>query len=326
MTDPTLLWRVLTVEDAGAAAELRKAGEAVDDMGESYSAQDFIDDLSSSGIDAERGIVGAFADGRLVASCLVHARTAADPVHEMFLWGVVHPEFRGRGIGAELLAWADKAAPEISELRFPGAPVKLQAPAFDKMADHRALLEAHGYRAEHYDFGMLRRISADEAEQAPARPAGFTVVPFGSDVAEEFRITHNEAFVPDHPGSTFVPPEVFAERTGTESFRPELTFGLRDTESGTLAGYILCYYYDADTEATGLHDVYINYIGTRREFRGRGVAGALIGTVVHAAAGLGYDTASLGVLAENPTGALGIYQRLGFEVQRTFITYAKALG
>jgi ribosomal protein S18 acetylase RimI-like enzyme len=326
MTDPSLVWRVLTVEDAEAAAGLRAACEAVDDMGESYSAEDFVDDLTSSSIDTELGTFGAFADGRLVAMAALHARTAADPVHEMFLWGAVHPDFRGRGIGARLLAWGDETAPVISGQRFPGVPVKLQSPAFDKMAEHRALLEEHGYHAEHYDFGMQRRISADEADRAPALPEGFAVVPFGPDVAEEFRVTHNEAFVPDHPGSTFLPPEVFAERIGSASFRADLTFGLRHVDSGALAGYLLCYYYDADTKATGLRDVYINYLGTRREFRGQGVAGGLIATVVHAGAGQGFDTVSLGVLAENPTGALNVYRRAGFEVQRTFITYVKHLG
>lgn len=326
MIDPSPVWRVLTVADADAAAELRVAGEAVDDMGESYSAEEFVEDLSASAIDPKHGVVGAFAEGRMVAMGVLHARTAADPVHEMFFWGTVHPEFRGRGIGAGLMAWADEAAPQISELRFPGAPLKVLAPAYDKMPDHLALLESHGYRPERYEFGMLRRISPDEREQAPALPEGFTLVPFGPGVAEEFRVAHNEAFVPDHPGSTFVPPEVFAERTGGSSFRADLTFGLRHNDSGALAGYAMCHYYDADTKATGLRDVYINYLGTRREFRGRGVGGALIGTVVHEAAKQDFDTVSLGVLADNPSGALSVYQKAGFEARRTFITYAKSLG
>jgi ribosomal protein S18 acetylase RimI-like enzyme len=326
MIAPKLLWRVLTLADAEAAVELRIAGEAVDDLGESYSTQEFAEDISASGIDPERGTVGAFAEGRMLAMGALQARTAADPVHEMFLWGTVHPEFRGRGIGAGLVAWADEAAPQISELRFPGAPVKVMAPAFEKMPDHRALLESHGYRPERYEFGMQRRISPDEKDETAALPAGFTLVLFGPQVAEEFRVAHNEAFVPDHPGSTFVPPEVFAERIGSTAFRTDLTFGLRHNDSGALAGYVMSYYYDADTEATGLRDVYINYLCTRREFRGRGVGGALIGTVVHEAAGQGFDTVSLEVLADNPSGALSVYRRAGFEARRTFIMYAKSVG
>jgi ribosomal protein S18 acetylase RimI-like enzyme len=323
--DPHLEWRPLAPRDAEAAAELRIAAEAVDDMGESYSIEDFLDDIASSSIDPERGSVGAFADGRLVGLGLLHARTAADPAHEMFLWATVHPRWRGRGIGAGLLEWAERSAPEISELRFPGAPLTLQTPVYEKMPEHRALVESFGYQAEHYDFGMLRRIAPDEAKSAPTLPEGFALVPFGPASAEEIRVTHNEAFVPDHPGTTVATPEVFAERTGSNGFRPDFSFGLRDETSGVLAGYVLSYYYEADTEATGLRDVYLDYIGTRREFRRRGVAGALIATVLHAAAEQGFDTASLGVLAQNPSGALGVYRRAGFEVRRTFIMYRKRL-
>ena len=39
----------------------------------------------------------------------------------------------------------------------------------------------------------------------------------------------------------------------------------------------------------------------------------------------GFDTASLGVDSQNPTGALGIYERTGFTVRRTWINYAREL-
>ncbi|MBR7836699.1 GNAT family N-acetyltransferase [Actinospica durhamensis] len=325
MEDPELEWRPLTSADAEACAALRTAAEAVDDLGESYSAEDFLDDLATSGLDAERGTLGVFEDGRMVAMGAVHARTAADPVHAMFFWATVHPDRRGRGIGAGVLAWAERAAREISALRYPGAPLRLQSPAYDAMPDHCALLESFDYRVDHYDLGMVRPISPAEADAPPQLPAGFELVPFGSEVAEEFRVTHNEAFVPDHPGTTVVPPEVFAERTGNSAFRADFTFGLRETASSALAGYVLAYHYEADTQATGRRDVYINYLATRREFRGRGVAAALIGAVLHAAAGQGFDTASLEVLAEHPTGALSLYQRLGFEARRTFAVYVKDL-
>jgi ribosomal protein S18 acetylase RimI-like enzyme len=38
------------------------------------------------------------------------------------------------------------------------------------------------------------------------------------------------------------------------------------------------------------------------------------------------DEAMLGVDAENPTGALGLYQSLGFEVNQPSITYRRSLG
>jgi ribosomal protein S18 acetylase RimI-like enzyme len=60
--------------------------------------------------------------------------------------------------------------------------------------------------------------------------------------------------------------------------------------------------------------VWINSVGTRRAWRGRGVATALLQEVLHAAAGAedGLERAILGVDAENPTGALRVYRALGF--------------
>jgi mycothiol synthase len=39
----------------------------------------------------------------------------------------------------------------------------------------------------------------------------------------------------------------------------------------------------------------------------------------------GMDTASLGVDTENPTGAVGIYERVGFVVNRRFVRLRRAV-
>jgi mycothiol synthase len=322
-----LAWRPLTEDDAAAAAATTMAAEVVDDLGESYSAEDFAEVLTRSSVDRERGSVGVFAaDGRLAAFGLLYARTAADPVHEMHFWGIVRPDFRRRGIGAGVTERMLAAAPVISQARFPGAPVAVTAIALDRAAGPIALLESAGFEADHYEFGMLR-VLGDADRAAPAEiPAGYALVPFGPEVSEEVRITHNQAFVPDHPGATVATEQAWAERVETVSFRRDLSFGLRHEASGQMAGYVLVNYYEADTEMTGLRDAYVNYLGTRREHRRRGVGSALLSAVLRAAARDGMDTASLGVQAENPSGALGTYKHAGFEVRRTFVSYRKPLG
>jgi ribosomal protein S18 acetylase RimI-like enzyme len=45
--------------------------------------------------------------------------------------------------------------------------------------------------------------------------------------------------------------------------------------------------------------------------------------VLQGAAGQGYATASLTVDAENPTGALGVYDRAGFRLHRREVTYVR---
>lgn len=309
------VWRTLTRDDAAAIAELNEAAQVVDRVDEHESAEDVAEEFDSPAVDAQDGSRGAFVDGRLVAAGIVYARTAADPVHGMFFWGQVHPGFRRRGLGTALVTWALGAGKRITERLFPGAPCELRAPAHDSLAGNLALFRSQGFTADRYEFMMELPLAGREGKTQV--PDGFTLITFDPELSEEFRETHNTAFVPDHPGSTVQTAESWPHVVGIglASFVPELSFGLRDAATGTLAGYVLSRYYGADLATPGRRDLYLNYIGTRREYRGRGVASALIGAAADGAAARGFDSASLGVYADNPSGALGVYKRAGFVVR-----------
>jgi ribosomal protein S18 acetylase RimI-like enzyme len=79
--------------------------------------------------------------------------------------------------------------------------------------------------------------------------------------------------------------------------------------------YVQTNEYDAYFEATGRREAYVGKVGTRRESRGRGLASILLQHCMKAYQQAGYDEASLDVDSENPTGALGVYKRAGFEVE-----------
>jgi ribosomal protein S18 acetylase RimI-like enzyme len=92
-----------------------------------------------------------------------------------------------------------------------------------------------------------------------------------------------------------------------------------------VAGFLLTKEFEADTTATGIREAYVDTIGTRAAWRGRGIATALL---VHALTHYpqhGYRRASLDVDADNPSGALGLYQRHGFEVTQRRTVYAKPI-
>jgi ribosomal protein S18 acetylase RimI-like enzyme len=318
------VWRTLTRDDAAALAELSAAAEAVDQVGDHESAQDIAEEFESPALDAQDGTCGAFVGGRLAAAGTVYARTSADPVHRMFFWGRVHPDFRRRGLGTAVVDWALGAGTRITERRFPGAPCELLADALDTSAGNNALFKSRGFTIERYEFTMEIRLAERESGKTHV-PDGFTLLTYDDALSEEYRETHNSAFVPDHPGSTIQTVESWPHviGTGTSSFEQELSFGLRDSKTGTLAGYLFSRCYEATTAATGRRDLYLNYIGTRREYRKRGVASTLINAAVDGAAARGFDTASLHVYADNPSGALGVYQRLGFSARQKLNIYKR---
>jgi ribosomal protein S18 acetylase RimI-like enzyme len=58
----------------------------------------------------------------------------------------------------------------------------------------------------------------------------------------------------------------------------------------------------------------------------RGLARALIARSLHLLAAEGLDTAALGVDADNPSGALGLYESFGFAVAERGAAWRKPMG
>ena len=83
--------------------------------------------------------------------------------------------------------------------------------------------------------------------------------------------------------------------------------------------------YEAYHKRTGRRDLHIALVGTRAAGRKRGIATALLMTAMSAARADGYDQASLGVDADSLTGAVRLYERVGFTVDQTWIAYRKRL-
>ncbi len=95
------------------------------------------------------------------------------------------------------------------------------------------------------------------------------------------------------------------------TFRPGVSFLLRDVANGAAAGMLLTKYWEADTAATRVRDAHFILIGTLRDYRKRGVASALIGHALRAAADQDYDRASLRGLSRRVPGASGFMRRPG---------------
>jgi ribosomal protein S18 acetylase RimI-like enzyme len=185
-----------------------------------------------------------------------------------------------------------------------------------------ALVAGAGFEPARFFFSMERELSQPVPDVAS--PGGVRVLPFGPEWSEATRLAHNEAFL-DHWGSRPRDEEDWRTWvTGSRMFRPSRSWLAVDGDE--VAAYVLGYEFAADTAATGVRDLHIGQVGTRRSYRGRGLARALLARTLAAGRQAGYGSASLGVDADNPTGALGLYERLGFTVRRKYVTYVKEIS
>ncbi len=318
--DGELAWRPMEPKDAGDWAVLLAAIRAVDRDWAYFTEQDLLEDFGDPDRDFARGSVAVYDGTTMVGYDVLAARSAADPVHEMEHQGGVHPAYRDRGLGGQLLGWAETAAVPLHRERHPGQPLALHGECVSGNAGAVALFAAHGYRPVRWFHAMVRDRSA--ALPGDPVPAGVEIVGYTPRHSRDARLIFNEAFR-DHWGWTEATVESWEHFIGSRAFRPAFSFlaCAGDEPLGLLIGHE----YDAYNEAAGTRDLYVAVVGTRRAGRRRGIASALLARALTEARAAGFGSASLGVDADSPTGALGLYERAGFTVEHTTITQAKPL-
>jgi mycothiol synthase len=320
MSDEAFGWRPIEPGDAGAWARLLAAIQAADQSWDFFSEQDVREEFADPRMDFPRGSMAVFDGDAMIGYGTLMVRDAADPVHEMHTSGGVHPDGRRRGLGRRLLEWAEQAAVPLHQSRYPDRPLSLCGACMENSAGARALYATRGYEPVRWFHGMIRDLSAE----VPAVPLadGVEIVPFTLERSEQVRLIRNEAFQ-DHRGSTETSAEAWAHHIDTSALRPVFSFLAYDR--GTPAGFVLSHEYDAYRAATGIKELYIALVGTRRAARKRGLASALMTRALTDAQAAGFAAASLGVDADSPTGAVGLYRRLGFTVENTSVTLCKPL-
>jgi mycothiol synthase len=312
--------RSLASGDARDWVALLTAIQDADGSDEYYSEQDAQEFFGQPDRDFASGSV-AFHDGRtLVGYGVLTSRTEADPVHYMRYEGGVHPSYRGRGLGGELLDWAEQAAVPLHNDSHPGRPLSLSSGCLSSNAGAVALHERRGYQPVRWFHSMVRDLSAAIAEAVV--PAGVQIAGYQPEMAEHARLVRNESFR-DHWGSTETPAQIWAYFLASDAFRPGFSF-LAYKGSEPL-GMLLSYEYQAYNAKTGHRNLHIALVGTRAAGRKRGIATALLVTAMSAARADGYDQASLGVDADSLTGAVRLYEQVGFTVARTWTSYRKRL-
>ena len=313
--------RPLAPGDAGDWAALLTAIQHADKSDDYPSEQDLQEAFGQPDQDFARGSMAIYDGRTMVGYGVLTCRSVAEPVHNMRHEGGVHPSYRGRGFGGELLDWAEQTAVPLHDERFPGRPLSLSSGCLSRNADAVALHEQRGYQPVRWFHSMTRDLSA--AIPAAMIPAGVEISGYAPERAEHALLVRNESFR-DHWESTETSTQSWARFLASPAFRPGLSF--LAYEGSEPLGMLISREHDAYNRATGHRDLHIALVGTRAAGRKRGIATALLMTAMSAARAEGYDQASLGVDADSLTGAVRLYERAGFTVALTWTAYRKQLA
>ncbi|HVM29679.1 MAG TPA: GNAT family N-acetyltransferase [Candidatus Limnocylindrales bacterium] len=324
---PGISWRPLGRDDAERILELANASFRGDSQPYVMTLAEVQHTLADERIDLARDTIGGFTDDGALA-CFGAARPRAVAVRRRIIYqdGEVHPSFRRRGLGSAVLSYTEARSAEIlaqhrQEQPDDGVPAYLEAYCDERLADRIALFERRGYQPIRWYTDMRRDLADPLPDPAPL-PAGLELVGWTPELDEAYRVAHVTAF-DDHWGSEpLTSAEWHTRFTGSPMFRPDLTVAAAD-EVGRLVAYVIGYHAADDTAVTGRVEGWLGQVGTLREWRGRGLATALMVRVMRLMRDAGMQDAKLDVDTENQTGAMGLYERLGFRPEHRSIRWAR---
>ncbi|GGB93243.1 GNAT family N-acetyltransferase [Cellulomonas carbonis] len=315
-----LAWRPLTPADAPALHTLLQAIETVDQSPQRTSEPEVVDLLEGDWKDLSTDSIAGFDDsGTMRAYALVEVRPGDRRTVRAFLRGGVHPVWRSRGVGRAVLAWMEGRGRQMLAESGKDLPARLAVYVDEHMRDQRRLYAAAGFSPIRWYIHMRRDLRAPLP--TVREPEGIHVGPWAPSLDEAVRLAHNEAFL-DHWGSE--PQTAQTWQQHRNHFAPEWSFVAVDTAGGReqVAGYALSGRYEHDWPVLGYTCGYTDLLGVRPAWRGRRLSVSLLARVMEAYRDAGMQYATLLVDTANPSGAHGLYERLGYEATHGEVLYS----
>ena len=227
-----------------------------------------------------------------------------------FLDGAVDPQWRGRGIGRQVLAWEEARGRQLLAASGKELPARLAVVHRRRAEATDRLLSRRRFTPVRYYAEMRRPL--DMALPPVEAPDGLRIVPWSAELDEPVRLAHNEAFA-DHWGSEPRTAQEWAQ--GRSMFAPTWSFAAVDDASGrgrrvpdVGAGS------STTGPCTGYSAGYTDLLGVRRAWRGRGSRAPCSSRRCRRTGPTASTYAELAVDTANQSGAHRLYEGLGYVV------------
>lgn len=234
--------------------------------------------------------------------------------------GLLVPEHRGRGIGGAMLAWAERRLAQIAGTLPSDQPSLMRVWNWDSDTHATALYAERGWTLTGRGYEMVRP-TLDDIPSVPL-PDGFEIRPIGPSDRRRVWDAAQDAFR-DHRAEEEWTEEDWLRDDADPHQDPALwaiAFAGDEMAAG-VEGRI-------DPEENVHHGVlrgYIDGVWTRKPYRRRGLARALLARVLVLLRDQGMTSAYLGVDGINPNQAMDLYESLGFEIRSAESDWTKPL-
>jgi mycothiol synthase len=236
------------------------------------------------------------------------------------------PAWRGKGIGSTFLRRNELRLQEIADrlindgILSPEAPGYFEVFGSDSEVSKEALLLKNGYTPIRHFFEMVRP-SLEDIPEAPM-PAGLEVRPVRPEHLPAIWDAMQEAFR-DH--WNYSPPAKEDYLNWLDNPIQDCSLWKVAWDGDQVAGMVLSFINQDENREYSRKRGYTEEISVRRPWRKRGLARSLIVQSLYEIKERGMTEAALGVDANNLSGALRLYESVGFQVTRRSSAYRKPL-
>lgn len=292
-----------------------------DDLGDSTDLASMENEYRNAvNCDLDRDVIVAERGSRIMGYTRATWWQVVDGPRLHAVFAKAHPDARADGLTEALLEWSEARSREMAiadgatEAQYEGwAEVDRQPHLCD-------LYTRRGYRVDTYGADMVRSplVNIGPVEL----PDGVEIRPAESDQIRTIWEADVEAFR-DHYGFS-QPTEADYERFLGAPHRDETLWKVA-WHGDEVVGQVKSYIDEDENREFGRRRGYTEDIATAREWRKRGIATALINASLAELATRGMTEAALAVHTENPTGALRLYESLGYKRTHLHATYRKPI-
>src|SRR5918999_143968 len=234
---------------------------------------------------------------------------APEPDRRYSAYAVVDPQHRGRGIGTGLLGFLERRMREqVPDHQ--GATLWNWIDLEDEAA--RRMVEAAGFSEVRRHYTMMGDLSA--IDHAMPAPEWISIRTCNEDDAEVIHSLDQETFA-EHWGFT---PRSYEQwhKQSYERSDTDLSMWFLAVVGGESVGFLI------GRAMNGIG--WIGELGGRKTHRRRGIASALLRHSLSDFKRRGFSKVGLGVDASNETRAVRLYEKLGMQTERVYVTYEKA--
>lgn len=304
-------------EDHRTRFEIANATKEINGVDWNITMEDILNDEKwTSNYDIHEQLIYVELEGRSIGYFGYSWDTELDGKILFLPWGSLLPEYWGQGIANLMLHFAEEKCREIAAAMPANTDKRYRIWKKKKAVAYMDFLRKNGYQIERY-FNCMKRPIDLPLDEYPL-PPGVELRPVQP---EHYRLIWDanwEAFK-DHWGYTPPTEDMYQVSLTDRYFQPNLWKVA--WEGDQVCGVVHNFYDAVENEMYQRKRGYTEEISVRRQWRGKGVAKALIAESIRMFRDMGMDHTWLSVDSQNTSGAHRLYESLGYSIVEEEASY-----